>query len=258
MTNLDALLKPAYKKATPKILTLDIETSPHLAYTFSTWNTNINPDMIVETSRVLCVAAKWLHQDKVLFYSEWKDGREGMLQKVRDLIDQADVLVTYNGPGFDEKHLAREFLLTGIPAPAPFKSVDLLKVVRANFKFPSNRLGQVGQELSIGNKEETGGWQLWYGVLHGDLKAQRHMAKYNKQDVVLTEQLFYSLLPYVKGLPHAGLLTGNTSACCKCASTELEPHGVTYTNTAVYPLFSCSNCGAWNKVLRNGQTRSAA
>lgn len=239
-----------------KILTVDIETSPHLAWTFSTWNTNISPDMIVEPSRVLCFAAKWLHERRVIFHGEWQDTHEAMVRHAHELLDEADIVVTYNGPGFDEKHLAREFLLAGLQPPSPYQSIDLLKTARGRFKFPSNRLGQVGEALNIGSKLDTGGWSLWEGVLAGDPKARAKFARYNKQDVILTEQLLLVLRNWIKGLPHAGLGLGDMSVCYACGAPDLAPVGVTRSKSNAWLRLRCG-CGAWNKMLANGETRPA-
>ena len=53
----------------PKVWVYDIETSPHLAYTYNLYNADIRPDMIVEPSRMLCWAGMWLGEHKVAFYS---------------------------------------------------------------------------------------------------------------------------------------------------------------------------------------------
>lgn len=247
----------ALKPSAPKVLTLDIETSPHLAWTFSTWQTNISPDMIVQPSRMLCFAAKWLHTKTIHYWSEHHHDRADMIAAAHAMLDEADVVVTYNGPGFDEKHLRREFLLQGLAPPSPFQSLDLLRVVRSQFKLPSNRLGQVGTTLGIGEKIDTGGWSLWQRVLDGDEKAWALFRKYNMQDVRLTEDLLRALGPWVKGLPNLGLWSGDTSACYACGSKALTPTGWVANRATIWPKMRCDGCGAWNKVIRNGETRPA-
>lgn len=244
------------RKREPKILTIDIETSPHLAWTYQLWNTTIPPERVVEPSRILCFAAKWLHEKRVGYFADHEMGYGNMVAAARDLLDEADILVTYNGIKFDEKHLRRTFLELGLTPPSPYKSVDLYRTVASTFKFPSNRLGQIGDELGIGTKVETGGWALWSGVLAGDEKALRLMKKYNIQDVKLTEDLLIALGPWVKGLPHRGVFTGNLYGCYACGSDNLERDGMAFTTVTVYPRFRCTDCGAWNKALRNGQTRA--
>jgi DNA polymerase elongation subunit (family B) len=244
--------------STPRVLTYDVETSPNKCWSFQLFDTTISPDMVIEPSRVLCFAAKWLDQRKVIFHAEWDDSHTEMVQHAWELLNDADIVVTYNGLGFDDKHLAREFLMAGLGPPSPWQSVDLLKVARQRFKFPSNRLGQVGQSLGIGGKLETGGWKLWQDVLDGDKKARNKFAKYNRQDVFLTESLFRLLAGsgWIKGLPHAGLWSGDMAACYACGDTNLIPDGIAYTKTTRHVRLACA-CGAYCKVLTNGQTRPA-
>jgi len=244
------------RKREPKILILDIELSPNLVWSYDLWNTNIPPERIVEPSRMLCFAAKWAHEKRVQYFAEHEIGYGNMVAAARDLLDEADILVTYNGISFDEKHLMRSILEEGLLPPSPCKSVDLYRTIRNNFKFPSNRLGQIGERLGIGAKVETGGWSFWEAVLAGDEKALRLMKKYCCGDVILTSDLLVALGPWVKGLPHRGVFTGNMEGCYACGSGNLERDGMAYTSVTVYPRFLCNDCGAWNKVLRNGQTRA--
>jgi hypothetical protein len=250
-------LADALEETKPNVLVIDIETSPHLAWTFSTWDTNISPDMIVEPSRVLCFAANWYPAQRVDVYCEWdEDGHAGMVRVLWELLDRADIVCGFNSDKFDLKHINREFILAGMAPPSPYQTIDLLKVVRSRFKFPSNRLGQIGQSLDIGAKLDTGGWSLWQGVLDGDDKARRKFAKYCKQDVRLTADLLEYIGPWIKGVPHAGLWSGDMKACHACGSTDLHLYGIAYTKTAKHLRLACA-CGAYNKVLANGQTRPA-
>lgn len=248
---------PEPDTAEPRVLTIDIETSPHLAYTFSMYDANISADMVVRPSRVLCFAAKWLDERQVMFFSERDPGRKKMIEAAWELLDAADIVVTYNGPGFDKKHLQREFLLAGLAPPSGYVDVDLLQVVRRRFKFPSNRLGAIGESLGIGGKLDTGGWRLWQAVLDGDDKAWETFEKYNRQDVTLTEQLYDVLAPWITGAPHRGLWSGDMGDCPACGSDDLELVGVTFDRARAYPRVQCRDCAAFSKVLRNGETRRA-
>ena len=86
-----------------KILLLDIETSPLTAYTWGLWNQNISIKAIVDSGSVLCWAAKWLHNDKIMFNSIVKQGKDKMLNNIHKLLDQADCVVHYNGSRLDRK-----------------------------------------------------------------------------------------------------------------------------------------------------------
>lgn len=241
----------------PRILTLDIENSPHLAYTYDTWNATITPDKIVEPARLLCWAGKWYGKSGVksgvFFASEYHDGVESMLDQLWQAIDDADIIVTYNGVRHDMPIIMRTLLENGYPAPSPWHDIDLYQVVKKRFKFASNRLGYVTQALGLETKLETGVAQLWKKVLEDDDKAWSAFRRYNRQDVVVTELLYQTLLPHIKP-PHVGLWTGDLSTCPRCGSSDLTPVGITTTKTSAYVKCVCI-CRSWCKILANGQTR---
>lgn len=238
----------------PRILIYDIETSPHLCYTYDLYGANITGDKIVQPSRLLCWAGKWVGTKSVMFYSEHHHSRAEMVQALWRALNEADIVIGYNHKGFDNKHAMREFITQGLGPPAPWQDIDLLKENRRLFKFASNRLGYVTQALGVETKLQTVGQGLWHKVLQGDAKAWALFKKYNVQDVRATEALAATLWPFLR-TPHQGLWSGNPRSCPTCGGTDLTPMGKTYTKTASYPQLVCA-CGAWCKVLANGQTRA--
>jgi DNA polymerase elongation subunit (family B) len=255
----DRLLALAPRDPAPRILTLDIETSPAIVMAWGLFDQNIGTNQIVEPSRVICFAAKWHDKRATEFYSEHHHSHKEMVRQAWRLLDECTVLVTYNGPGFDVKHLQREFFLAGLGPPSPWVDVDLLAVNRRRFKFLSNKLGYVTDALSLPTKMETGGMQLWTDVLKGDAKAWNTMRAYCKRDVGVTELLYNRLAVegWIKGLPHAGQWTRDRECCPQCGGNDLDLVGLVYGKTTAYPKLHCNGCGAWVKVLRNGDTRLA-
>ena len=258
MSLADRLKKPPEPDtAEPRVLVYDIETSPNLAWTWGLYDARISPDMVVKPSRVMCFAAKWMDSREVMFFSEREPGRKKMIEAAWELLDAADIVVTYNGIAFDNKHMQREFLLAGLAPPSAYTNVDLLQVVRKKFKFPSNRLGAVGETLGLGGKLETGGWALWQAVLEGDDKAWATFERYCRRDVVLSGQLLDTIAPWITGIPHRGLWSGDMGDCPACGSDDLELVGVTFDKARAYPRVQCRDCAAFSKVLRNGEPRRA-
>jgi hypothetical protein len=80
-----------------------------------------------------------------------------------------------------------------------------LKVVRQHFRFPSNKLDYVAQELGLGSKEKHEGFELWVKCMQRDLAAWQKMEKYNIQDVILLEKLYTTLLPWIISTPSRGI-----------------------------------------------------
>src|SRR5690242_13408889 len=143
-----------------KALVIDIETSPNLAHVWGLFNQNVSINQLRESTQVICWAAKWVGKPGVLFASDHHDGHEVVVQQAWELIDEADSLVTYNGANFDTKHLNREFLLAGLAPPSPVLQIDLLRTMRKQFRFTSNKLDHVSQQLGVGKKVKHEGHEL--------------------------------------------------------------------------------------------------
>ena len=167
-----------------------------------------------------------------------------MIEAAWVMLDECDILVTYNGPAFDVKHLQREFILAGFTPPSPFKNVDLLKVAKSQFKFPSNKLDYVAQALGVGKKVKHAGHELWTACLSGDEKAWDQMRKYNVQDVRLTEQVYDRLGSWIKTHPNFGVWVGD-DVCPRCSSTKLSDHGMHVVGLLSYQRLCCDDCGMW-------------
>ena len=215
----------------PRILLLDIETAPNTAYVWSLRTDYISIEQLVESGYALCVSAKWLGEKEVLFYSIKEHGVGSMLQAIHNLIEEADIVVHYNGTKFDIPTLQREFLTEGLAPPSPIKQIDLLKVVRKQFRFSSNKLDYVCQRLGLGNKVRHKGMQLWRDCMAGNDKAWAVMERYNKRDVVLLEKLYHRLLPWIPNHPNVTLYTGVVASCPRCGSAKFQSRGTYQSST---------------------------
>jgi predicted RNA-binding Zn-ribbon protein involved in translation (DUF1610 family) len=230
----------------PKILVIDIETSPNLAHVWSLWGQNVGLNQLRESGDILCFAAKWRGEKKVYFYSTYHDGYEAMVKAAHALLSEADIVVTYNGVRYDIPWLYRIFLESGLEPPAPFKQVDLCQVVKRQFKFPSNKLDYVVQRLGLGAKTSHTGHQLWVDVLKDKPKAWKMMKTYNVQDVRVTEKLYDKLLPWIHPHPNVNLYSDMfEEGCPNCGSTDLRREGYARTALGVYQRYQCKGCGKW-------------
>lgn len=233
-------------ESAPKILTIDIETSPNLAYVWGLWDQNVGLSQIKETGEVISFAAKWYGDKEIMFFSNHHDGHETMIKAAHELMCDAEVIVHFNGKRFDIPWLHREFALAGYPPPSPHKDIDLLNTAKARFKFASNKLDHLAQQLGLGSKTSHTGFDLWLGCMAGDDKAWTLMRKYNRQDVALTEKLYDRLRPWIKGHPHIGFYADRDQLTCdKCGSTDLHRDGTYTAHVIRYVRYRCGNCSGW-------------
>jgi hypothetical protein len=234
-----------------KTLTLDIETSPLVVHTWGLWNQNVGLPQIVEDTRVIAVAAKWLGSSKIIWLSEDKMSHAEMIEKAHALVSEADIIVTFNGKNFDMKHLRREFVQAYLPPPEPWVDVDLLPEVKKLYRFPSNKLAYVTDRLGLSGKMSNSGHSLWVRCMAGDPKAWAEMKRYGCQDVRVTEELFIRIRAYIPGLPLASLygVDGDPTECT-CGSTHFQRRGYYYTEQSCYPKFQCQGCFRWLRGTR--------
>lgn len=237
-----------------KILLLDLETSPMTAHTWGLWKQDISLKQILASTEVICFGAKWYGKKQVVFKSVHHHGKEEMLKSIHDLMNEADAVVGWNSAAFDVKHLKREFLEAGMTPPSPAKDIDLMKVVKSQFRFPSNKLDYVAQRLGVGAKVQHSGFDLWIRCMAGENKAWAEMKKYQIQDVELLVELYEKLLPWIPSHPSVGLFEGIDDVCTNCASSNLRQDGIYVGTTGSYDRFQCEDCGKWMKASKSIMT----
>lgn len=240
-----------------RILAIDIETAPNLAHVWQLWGEqHIGLNQLMESGEVLCFAAKWVGEEgDVLFFSTFHHGKGRMVEAAHRLLDEADVVIHWNGKRFDVPWLNSEILLAGLAPPAPFKQLDLLDTVRSRFRFPSNKLDYVSNALGLAGKVKHEGHDLWVKCMAGDADAWGRMQAYNEQDTLLLEDLYYRLLPWITGHPSRHLYDGDPLACPTCGGDSgFQRRGYYRTAAGKFPKIQCLDChGYFRGTKREGK-----
>lgn len=245
----------------PKVLLIDIETSPNKVYAWGLFKQNISISQITEPGYTMCWAAKWLGQKTVHFErvhglhgtEEFQESKQKMVERAHALLDQADGVITYNGARFDMPTLNREFVLAGLTPPSGQHQIDLFRVVKKQFRFASNKLDFIARALGLEGKVQHKGMELWTECMADDPKAWRTMRRYNKQDVRMMEPLYMKLLPWIDRHPNMGLFTDG-EVCVNCGSSDLQKRGFHHTATQTYQRYWCKACGKWQRARKNCTT----
>ena len=239
-----------------RIVTLDIETKPMVLWGWGLYNQDHGIHNILDHGGMASWAGKVYGTDGVQFASEYHDGRERMLERLWELLDSADVVVGWNSDRFDIPHINREFLQAGLNPVAPYRSVDLMKVVKKNFKFNSNKLDYVAQQLGVGQKVATHqGRSLWDRCFFNNdeddkRRAWALMRRYNKGDVIITEAVYDAIRGWISNHPPLQLYTGEES-CNRCGCRDFQPVAKrSITTVSSFEQFRCLGCGGFSKAQK--------
>lgn len=223
-----------------KILSFDIETFPIEAYTWGLWQQNVGLNQIKHPGTLASWAAKYIGDDRVYFDSANNSDPATLHKGIHKLLCDTDVLLTYNGKRFDVPWIQTGFVTHGLRPPT-FQHIDLLHVVRRQFKFPSNKLEYVVKALGIGEKMPNEGFELWKKCMAGDKAAWAKMQEYNIHDIVLLERLYERVLPYITNHPNRSLVEG--LVCPNCGSAHYKKDGIRRTKAGIYQKYACKDCG---------------
>lgn len=233
----------------PKVLIVDIETLPMQVFVWRLGKQRVSPESVISDYFILAWSAKWLFSNKVI--GDCLSSREAITQDdsrlltgMWRLLNEADVVITHNGNNFDLPKLNTRFIKHGMKPPAPYKSIDTLMAARSKFSFSSNRLDFLASFLGLDTKIDTK-YQLWKDCYRGDKTALSEMLTYNKQDVVVLENVYAKLRPWIKSHPNMALyVEAETPMCPICLCTKLKWEGKYTSNKNIYKAFRCTGCGA--------------
>ena len=235
-----------------KRMFFDIETSYCQGWFWRpSFKTSISYDQIINDSAIICICWKWQGSEKV-YSLEWNKGSDkDMVNEFLKHINSADEVVGHNGDRFDLKWFRTRCLVHGHKSIPDIKSIDTLKISRAKFNFPSNRLDAIGKYLGFGGKKETGGIQLWHDIIQkNSKKAMKDMIDYCKRDVELLEKVFLKLEGFSKPKTHIGVQEGEGKCSCPyCAGVDfkLKDRVILATGTEKIVL-QCNECYKYYRV----------
>lgn len=240
-----------------KILTVDIETKPSIVHRWQLYGNDTTAlSQLIVPGGMMCAAYKWYGDPEVHFMVSREYINDPVSAEseahLHDALDRADAVITYNGKKFDIPRINTELIEGGWWPPSPYAHIDLYQTIRKVFGFPSMKLDYVSGRLLDSHKVTHQGHDLWVACMNKDPEAWALMEKYNKHDVVLTEQLYDKLKPWIPGHPNVLLyeeLPGQI-ACPTCGSDHFQRRGTRQLATGVYQQYQCRECWTWFREVK--------
>ena len=250
----------------PRILIWDIETAPALVYVWSQWQTNVIATK--EDWYLLSAAYRWQGEEEIHFIKKAKtrlDDR-GLAIKIHKLLDEADVAIAHNGDSFDWKKVYARFFKHRLGPVSPTILIDTKKETKRHFNLYSNSMNEIARYMGMEMKKNHRGFELWEMCMAHDPVGWAEMEEYNAQDIVVLEEVYKELAPYMN---HPGT-TGNRYnaqqwlgeyACTKplCGSFDLSPKGWHRTRASAFRTVRCNDCGGYSRyaTMRMGMETGA-
>lgn len=228
----------------PKVLVVDIETAPAELWGWGMFKQNFGVEQVKEPPYILCIGCKWVG-GAIHMFSRWEHGEVGQLERLLELIEQSDAVVSKNGIKFDIPWIRTELLRLKMRPLPNLTHIDLERAARAYFRFLSNKLDFIGQYLDEGGKVEHEGFKLWRKVMEGDERARKRMLDYCAGDLKLTERVYKRMRPHIEN--HPAIRAQGAEGCPKCGSKKTQKRGKRYTACFEIQRHQCMNpkCRGW-------------
>ena len=238
-----------------KILLFDIETAPNMAHVWRFFKENIRPDMLIKDGYMMSFAAKWLGDapDKVIYRENRGDNDKVLVSQLIALLDEADMVIAHNGKRFDMGWVRAKAAIHGLKPFSPVKVIDTMVEAQKHFFLNSYSLAYLSRMFNIapkGEHKKYPGHALWMACIQGKADAWNEMKKYNIQDVITLEQLYFKMRPWITNHPNVAVNDeGDKPACPKCGSNKVHKRGFHMTNVSKFQRYQCQDkkCGAWSR-----------
>lgn len=229
-----------FEKKGPRIFIYDIETAPILAHVWKLWDNNVGLNQIQSDWYIMSFCGKWLGEEEI-FYFDQRDAvnmedDSYILSKLWSFLNEADIVVGQNVKRFDTKKVNARFILNGFPKPSTYRQIDTMVIAKEQFGFTSNKLEYMSKRLCPDHVKDAHkdfpGHEMWVECIAGNHLAWEAMERYNRDDVLATEELYNVLSSWDSKLPNFDVYVDEV-----LDMSEWVEDGYVYTNLAKYKRY---------------------
>ena len=246
----------------PRVIALDIETAPCVAYVWRTGKQAIGIDQIQQESTIISFSwSEWefCKVQKAQYASTFTQDNQrddtALVTQLHGILKDATHIVAHNGAAFDWPMIAGAFYRCGLPPmPKPW-ILDTMLMARQIGGQASYKLAWLtkDQRRSKRTHAKFPGLSLWVEWLNRNPAAEQEMRLYNNMDVEAMCELLNNVLPWAHGPQFAGLVPQSQGReeevhhCPRCGSAGVVARGYTTTVAGRYQRYRCSGCGGWSQ-----------
>lgn len=176
-----------------------------------------------------------------------------LVNAVADVIEKADIVVTYYGQRYDIPFIATRLLKASsrVLSLADASHIDLWRTARYKLKLNSNRLASLIDFFELNNKKTPVAGPQWVAAGAGDRKALQYVIDHCIPDVLSLAEAYYKLRPLIA--KHPRMNSNDGLSCPNCGSTAMKRNGYYVTMAKIRKQkYMCTNCGHPAKAV-NGK-----
>jgi hypothetical protein len=258
------------KQDGPKILVIDIETTPLISFHWGLWDQNIGLEQNISDWSIFAFAAKWVGSKEVIYMDQRSikttdnilsnaqklNNDKKLVKKIAALLEEADIVLGQNSKGFDTKKINTRIKFHNsrakskadrIEIPSSYKHIDTMLLNKKFFSDTSNKLEYMSKTYNTEYKKldhkEYPGFKMWRAVMEGDKKVWPVVEKYNKFDVLSTEEYWQGIKAWDNSV-NFNVYREEEDTVCTCGSRNFKLNGFSYTSVGKYRRYKCKDCGS--------------
>lgn len=218
-----------------KILLFDLET--------------FGMDFRADAGFILCASYQWFGSEKIYtihnFNSKevWND--KIICKKMKEVIEEADMIVTWNGKDFDVRFLQTRMLKHRLGYLPPIPHEDGVLTARRTLKM-GRSLENVGNFFELHEKKHKLSIDVWIKAALGEKISKNLLVERCESDVRLLNEAYKLIGPLSKVHPNVNLMDKDTSGCPFCGSKNIYKKGSLMALRHYRIRYHCQQCGKWS------------
>lgn len=238
----------------PNILLYDVEMSFSISYHYDQWGVNIPWTHIKQRQFMISVAWKWFGEEEIHAVSLLDDPKRFLkdhtddyhvIKTLRDLIEQADATVAFNGDRFDTKELNTGLIKHDLKPCHNYVQIDPCKIAKNKFRFKGgNSLANLCDFFALDVQKGKVELDDWIGATEGNPDSIEKIVEYNKGDIPTMEQVWNKIKPYAPAKLNLNHFIKGADVCPSCGGCDLSLHRRRKTTRATTRFqYKCQDCG---------------
>lgn len=151
--------------------------------------------------RLLCVGTKFIDEPdvKIIESPRLKDEKKALIA-LENTFNNANIIAGWNSKDYDFRFIQQRRAVLGLPPARRPMHIDLMWIHKYHLRSAGHSLKRAGEDLGCKVSKYDVPVQRWTEAAEGEAKAFNEIVKHCKEDVKLTEEVYWKLLPFIQSV----------------------------------------------------------